>query len=124
MMEYYLDGSEAICKYDKDDGVKLVVTVHDCDLIVPCTAEELKDIAVKKSDMILFDNYYYGGCSELKRGYVTEDKKINIQEYDFIQGRTQKKIEITEKLMLEDCYFILDNEKRYLYVNVEKTVPV
>ena len=123
MMEYYLDGSEAICKYDKNDGDNLVVTVRDCDLIVPCTAEELKDIAVKKSDMILFD-YYYGGWSELKRGYVTEDNKINIQQYDFKQGRTQKKIEITEKLMLEDCYFILDDEKRYLYVNVEKTVPV
>ena len=43
-MEYYLDGSEAVCKYISSTGESKVLTVRDCDLIIPCTQDELKDI--------------------------------------------------------------------------------
>ena len=117
-MEYYLDGSDAICKYIIDAGESKVLTVHDCDLIIPCTQDELKDIILKPDDTILIDYSY-----TTKLGTVIPDNKIRIKAYDFRQGQTHRVISITENIVTEDCYYIKDNVKKYLYVNVEKTIP-
>ena len=117
-MEYYLDGSDAICKYKSYTGETKVLTVRDCDFIIPCTQDEMKDIILKQGDAILFD---YKITTKL--GTVIPENKIRIKAYDFRQGQTHRVISITENIVTEDCYYIKDNAKKYLYVNVEKTIP-
>ena len=117
-MEYYLDGSEAICKYVSKTGESKVLTVNDCDLIIPCMQHEMKDILLKQEDTILFD---YKDTTKL--GTVIPENKIRIKAYDFRQGQTHRVISITENIVTKDCYYIKDNVKKYLYVNVEKTLP-
>ena len=117
-MEYYLDGSDAICKYKSYTGETKVLTVRDCDFIIPCTQDEMKDIILKQGDAILFD---YKTTTKL--GTVIPENKIRIKAYDFRQGKTHRVISITENIVTEDCYYIKYNAKKYLYVNVEKTIP-
>ena len=117
-MEYYLDGTEAICKYISSTGESKVLTVRDCDLIIPCTQDELKDIILKPDDTILIDYSY-----TTKLGTVIPDNKIRIQSYDFKQGKSHREISITENIVTEDCYYIKDTVKKYLYVNIEKIIP-
>lgn len=117
-MEYYLDGSDAICKYIIDAGESKVLTVHDCDLIIPCTQDELKDILLKHEDTILFDYY-----DEPRLGKVVPENKVSIQVYIFPSVKSDIVLSISENIVTEDCYYIKDNVKKYLYVNVEKTIP-
>ena len=117
-MEYYLDGSEAICKYVSKTGESKVLTVNDCDLIIPCMQHEMKDILLKQEDTILFD---YG--VEPRLGKVVPENKVSIQVYSFPIGKTDIELSITENIVTEDCYFIKDSIKKYLYVNIEKTLP-
>lgn len=118
MMEYYLDGSEAICKYISSTGETKVLTVRDCDFIVPCTQDEMKDIILKHGDAILFDYW-----DEPRLGTVVPENKVNVQVNIFPSVKTDIVLSITEKIVTKDCYYIKDNVKKYLYVNVEKTIP-
>ena len=117
-MEYYLDGSEAVCKYISSTGESKVLTVRDCDLIIPCTQDELKDILLKHEDTILFDFQ-----DEPRLGTVVPENKVSVQVYIFPSVKTDIVLSITEKIVTKDCYFIKDSVKKYLYVNVEKTLP-
>ena len=117
-MEYYLDGSDAICKYISDTGESKVLTVRDCDFIIPCTQDEMKDILLKHEDTILFDYY-----DEPRLGKVVPENKVSIQVYIFPSVTSDIVLSITEKIVTKDCYFIKDSAKKYLYVNTEKTIP-